>query len=357
LMSPRAFVALKRLDYKHWAMLQYGSSIAGTLITIMLAFAIRNVWALAIGFAAEYAVLCLLSYALFPFRPDIAFQRRSSQELLQFSKGVFGLSFLNLIYVRADVLVLGKLIPPDQLGIYAIAIYLAQAPAVFLLNYQGEILMPVFSHLQREPRATNAVLQHGVSLLLLAGLPLIVFVALSGRTVLSKLYGAQYGPGYWPFLIALVVALINIGNAQLTTTFYAAGKPQLHRVCLFAMALLMVVGIYPAAKFLGTRGAQFTALFAMIIGYGIQLRQARLLTGFRVNVEKSRVIQVLGPALVLGVGCYLRSWIGQLTPGFDLLFGAAAALTALLAASAGLLRPHRNVTTVSTTATEFRESN
>ena len=48
-----------------------------------------------------------------------------------FSKGMVGLSFLNLIFARADIFVLGKLYSPAMLGIYALAVNLIQTPAKF----------------------------------------------------------------------------------------------------------------------------------------------------------------------------------------------------------------------------------
>jgi lipopolysaccharide exporter len=144
-ISPQAFVALKQLNYKRWAVIQYGSSIAGTLLTVGLALLFRSVWGLALGFVAESASRCILSYALCPFRPSFRIQTDAARDLLRFSRGIFGLSFLNFIFSRSDVFVLGKMISSAQLGIYTIGIYLAQVPASFALEWLAQIFMPLFS--------------------------------------------------------------------------------------------------------------------------------------------------------------------------------------------------------------------
>ena len=341
-MSPRAFVALKDMDYKRWAILQYGSSIAGTLITIALALAIHNIWALAIGFASEFFILAVASYFLFPFWPDLYIPRRSARELLQFSKGVFGLSFLNLIYLRADVLVLGRMVPAEHLGVYVIAIYLAQVPAAFILNYQAQILMPAFSQLQSDAARTNSILSRSAGMTGLLAIPVAVFVLLSGRTLLSLLYGNTYTAGFWPFLIAIVIAFVNIANAQITTAVYAAGKPQLHRTCLLAMASLMLALIYPAARYLGTAGAQLAALIAIILGYGIQLQQMRSLTGFRLRLDWSRSRQFVGPLMVFCTAILGRSLVVDWRPATNILLGAGAAAIALASGAAVVVHRNRN---------------
>ena len=157
-MSARGFVALKNMDFKRWTAIQYGSNIGGTLLTIGLTFFLRSVWALAIGFVAEYALLCLFSFVLCPFLPRFSIDSAAAKDLLQFSKGIFGLSFLNLVFARTDVFVLGKLLPASQLGVYTIATYLAQVPAGFALALLGQILMPMYSKIQGENARINRIL-------------------------------------------------------------------------------------------------------------------------------------------------------------------------------------------------------
>src|SRR5205814_4764946 len=96
----------------------------------------------------EYLFLLVLSYLLFPFLPSFLIRKDSLREVLRFSKGMLGLSLLNILYLRADIFVLGKLVSPEELGIYTLAIFLAQVPAAFILNYQSQLLIPVFARLQ-----------------------------------------------------------------------------------------------------------------------------------------------------------------------------------------------------------------
>ena len=55
-----------------------------------------------------------------------------------------------------------------------------------------------------------------------------------------------------PLALASGCALVAFVNNQITTAFYAAGKPDLHRLCVVMMAVVMIVLIYPMAKLLGT---------------------------------------------------------------------------------------------------------
>src|SRR5205814_8116854 len=64
----------------------HGGGICGVLITVLLSLYLRNVWALAIGFAAEAAAACLLSHLLCPFRPRLRIDRSPAGELLRLDR-------------------------------------------------------------------------------------------------------------------------------------------------------------------------------------------------------------------------------------------------------------------------------
>ena len=71
LMSPRAIVAQKEMKFGKVAAIDNGGSICGVLITVILSFYLRDVWALVIGFCSENAIRCILSFIICPFRPRI----------------------------------------------------------------------------------------------------------------------------------------------------------------------------------------------------------------------------------------------------------------------------------------------
>ncbi|MGB9492408.1 MAG: oligosaccharide flippase family protein, partial [Terriglobales bacterium] len=341
-MSPAAFVTLKGMNFKKWAVLQYGSSISGTLLTIGLTFLLRNIWALAIGFAAEYAVLCVASYVLCPFRPKYAISRGAAGDLLRFSKGIFGLSFLNLLFSRTDVFVLGKLTSAEQLGVYTIATNLAQVPASFMMNWLAQILMPMFSHLKEDYGRINDTLAKVTSMIAILFMPAFIFVVLTGRTLLSGLYGGRYAAGFAPFVVAILIAFINVANGQITTVLYAAGKPQLHRLCVAIMAAVMAALIYPAVHYWGTLGAQLAALVAIVIGYAVQMGQIKSLTGFRFSQYGKRFAIGFAVALcVFGLAMVARPSLEFHGPLFSLIYGTSTAALALVVSAFVVFRETR----------------
>lgn len=282
-ISSRAYVAIKEMKFARWAVINHGGGICGVLITIILGVFFRDVWALVIGYCAESAARCILSYLICPYVPPLRWHQESAPELLRFSWGVLGLSFLNLIFLRTDILVLAKLYPSAELGLYALAIYLVQTPTAFIMNLLGQTLLPTFSQIQADNHRINRMLLQITSLILLLGMPGLVFVVFCGSSLLTVVYGDRYAALAAPLIVASCVALINILNGQITMIFYAAGLPQLHRRCVALMAATTLALTYPLGKHLGLAGAQLACLVSVVIGYLFQIARIRQLTGLNLS--------------------------------------------------------------------------
>lgn len=282
-MSAKAYVALKSMNYSRWAGIVHGGGIIGVLTTVLLSFLIRDVWALVLGSCAESVARCVLSYVICPFLPTLHCDRSALKELLNFSRGLFGLSFLNLVFMRTDVFILAKLFPVAEVGLYTMAVYLIQVPAGFIINLVGQIVVPAFSQIQHDPARTNRIVIRTATIVASAALPALIFVCFNGQSLLRLIYGQPYTAAVTPFVVASWVALINVLNAPLTGVFYAAGRPELHRRCVAAMAIGMALLTYPLAKRFGPLGGQLACLMAISVGFGIQLERIRCVTSLNLK--------------------------------------------------------------------------
>jgi O-antigen/teichoic acid export membrane protein len=298
-ISPGTHLAIKQMRFPRWAAINHGGGICGVVITVILALFIRNVWALVIGYCAESAARCVLSYLLCPYLPSLAWDREALGKLLRFSKGMFGLSFLNLIFARADIFVLAKLYSATDLGLYAMAVFLVQTPMSFIMNLLGQTLLPTFSQIQGDTARINRILVNVTSLIVRLGMPALVFVFFCGHSLLTVVYGDRYGAATGALIIASCVALVNLVNGQITSVLYAKGLPQLHRRCVAMMAITIIVLIYPLAKDLGLVGAQVACLISIVVGYLFQVVRIRQLTGL--NLTQYSKSFLFSAAISIGV--------------------------------------------------------
>jgi O-antigen/teichoic acid export membrane protein len=328
-MSPRSTLAQKDMKFARWMVISNGGAICGVILTLVLSFLIRDVWALAIGFGSENLFRCILSYILYPGLPALKWKSHAVRELYGFSKQAFGLSLLNLIFNRTDIFVLGKLYSETQLGFYSMGVALVMTPSSFITNMLGQTLFPAFSKVQGDKARLNRILIEVSSWLILLGLPCVAVICLCGYSLLSIAYGSRYVAAAAPLAIAAAVVFLNILNAAITCVFTAVGRPGLHRRAVAASAIVMVVTIFPACKLLGIAGGQVAALLAIIVSYLIQVFRMRDLTG----LDLPRYGRAFVPATLVTAGILAAGYgvhlLGLATsPVVTITLGAAACMIA-----------------------------
>jgi len=326
-ISTRAYVAMKDMRFSRWAAVNHGGGILGVLTTVVLGFLFRDVWALVIGTCAESAARCVLSFVICPFLPSIKVDRAAFKELVRFSKGLFGLAPLVIIYMRLDIFVLGKLIPTTELGYYSLGISVAQVPAGFITNLLAQIFMPALSHVQDDRARVRRIVLQVTGFMMCLAMPAVVFSYFCGGPLLTLIYGHQYAVAAVPLALASCCALVAFVNNQITTAFYAAGAPQLHRLCVVMMAVVMIVLTYPLAKWLGPTGGQLASLVAITVGFLIQLNRARHLIGIKVSQYGKLFLQGFAVSAAAVATCLLAQTV-LTRPVFTVALGLLGCIVA-----------------------------
>lgn len=269
--SPRLYLLDKEFRFVKALCLMQGSSLFGTVVAIILAFYMRSVWVLVIAQLVQTGVQCLLSHILCPFRPMLKIDREYLKDVLNFGRGMAGLSFLTIISMQTDVFVMGKLLPSKQVGMYALALSLAQQPMLLFARTIGRVLLPAFAEKQNDKKALCSAVVRILKSILLFGVPLSVLAALGAKTILTVIYGAQYSVAAIPFAILCFAMLFYVQAVVLAQVYIGIGVPHLHRRYNILLASLIVCLIYPGIKLFGLAGAAVVLLFSHIIAVLMQV--------------------------------------------------------------------------------------
>lgn len=282
-VSPRAFVALKQMKYGKWVAIQQGAGALGVLATLALALLIGGVWALVLGAVAESVLRVTLSFILCPFRPGFEFDREHWKALLSYARGIFGLPALMLVYSEGSVFALGKMADKHQLGLFAMALALSRIPGL-IGKLLVDLLLPAFAEVQKDTARINRHLLQSTTAIVLVCMPMLAFVALYSRSILTLVYGPQYAEGADALTFLFANEMLMTCNIPLASVYYMCfGQPALLRKFSFLRAVLMVLFIVPAIQYFGLAGAALAPLCAMIISYYFQLRRMKSLTDLDVS--------------------------------------------------------------------------
>jgi len=302
-ISPNTWVALKRMRYRHWAVIMHGGAVVGVVTTLVLVLFIQNVTALVAGFLAETVAILVLSYILCPFRPGIRFDKALALQLLKYAGGMIGFPILSFVFLRADIFVVAKLCPVTMLGLYTMALRLARIPEQASSRLLPQIAMPAFAEMQNDHARLNKVLLRLVAIVLGLGLPAVAFCLLYGRQVLGLVWGEPYAAMGLAFGMATATSILHVIGLSGGQVCFALGRPDLYRLYAAVRAGVLVLIIYPATKRFGPAGAAAAVLSAATVATVFQVGTLSRLTG--VDLRRFLASVLAGASLSLPV---LLAW-------------------------------------------------
>ena len=128
-------------DKEFW--LQLLPRLVGIAVTLSAAWLLRSHWALVLGILANRFGIVLMSHALHPYRPRLSLE--AWRELIGVSCWSWAISLAMVVRDRADSMVVGRLLGPAPLGIYAVGVEVAVLPTTEMVDPICRACMPGFA--------------------------------------------------------------------------------------------------------------------------------------------------------------------------------------------------------------------
>jgi len=243
----------------------------GITTAIVSAFHVQNVWALIIGYVTESSIRCIASQLICPQRLSLNIDSYYFREVLKFSRRIFGLPILMLLYAQADTFVIGRVLSMELLGFYALAKGLSEVPTMLIAKIVNPVLLSATAQLKKNEEDMKNVLISAIEIIMTFGMPVVALMIVLSKNILTVLYGSPFAIVALPFGVLSMNALVLICSSVAMTLFIAMGRPDLQRIAAFVRTALFLVIIYPATVILGLPGAAMATLCTMLCCLSIQL--------------------------------------------------------------------------------------
>lgn len=225
-MGPIMAVRARRVSYI--SVYEFGLLALQIAVTVVAALAIQSYWAIIVGMYVGGAAGVVASYALFPGSARrIAFDRGVSKELWAFSRLVIVSSVITMILGQADKVFIGRALSLDLLGLYMLAVSLANAGQQLITTYVGRVLLPIYAEAARRGRETLATIYYTARWRMTLILGFLLGGGVGGGHLLARiLFDDRYlGSGIFISLLCLnplfqlvtrpaAQALISLGNVR-----------------------------------------------------------------------------------------------------------------------------------------------
>jgi len=317
----------RQLSFEREFQLQLLPRLVGIAVTLGGAWWLHSHWALVLGILANRFGIVLMSYALHPYRPRLSLE--AWRELIGVSCWSWMVSLATVLRDRADSLVVGRMLGPAPLGIYAVGVEVAVLPTTEIVDPICRACMPGFAATLRG--GGNAALADAW----LRVMALMAVLTLPAGTGASLVAGPLVALAFGPAWMEAVPVIITLGLACTVTLFGNVSAALLHaRTALRTIlgitvgaALLRITLLLLLTPWLGLPGA------GLAIGLAVVLEHLALVTAVLrlLNVPARRLLACIHrPALATAVMALLL-WVlglGWAAPPAD----AAAALRILLTA-------------------------
>lgn len=244
----------KNLDYQSLVIPDVVPVTVASVLSIAMAFAGFGVWSLVAKSIVQSLLAMALTHYLLPFRPRFAFDREAAVELLKYGKFVAGTSVMLVALYNLDKFYVSKIGGIAALGVFQLAITIAEMPVKQISFLVGAVMFPAFSKMERTGPALRAVFMKTLKYTASVTLPVSAGLAVFGPPLLARLYGERWqGLGIALQILALYAGLRSLSSI-IYDLFKATGNPRLmQHFSLFKLVMVAALGA-PAIYRFGVPG-------------------------------------------------------------------------------------------------------
>ena len=182
----------RQLRFRAIALRSSLSVVLGGVIGVVLAASGAGVWALVAQACSQALVATIVLWATVGWRPSARRDRAAFRELLGFGSHVLGISFLNFVNRRSGELLIGVVLGPVALGLYAVAQRVLHLLLDLLVSNVQRVALPVFSRVADQPTRLAAAYLRATETTTLAAFPAFALMSLLGQELVPAIFGAQW---------------------------------------------------------------------------------------------------------------------------------------------------------------------
>jgi lipopolysaccharide exporter len=254
----------KELEFNKQFLYEISATFVDLTVAIILAFILRNVWALVWGGLAANFVRLFMSYIIHPYRPRIKLEKEKFQKLFGFGKWVLGSSILAFLITQGDDIFVGKMLGVTVLGLYQMAYLISNLPATEITHVISQVSFPAYSKLQDDlPKLREAYLKI-LQLTALVSIPLAGVIFILAPEFTNIFLGEKWMPMVAAMQALVLWGLIRAIGATTGPIFQGMGRPWIATKLQFVQLSLLAILIYPLSIRWGILGASLAVVFAAL---------------------------------------------------------------------------------------------
>lgn len=276
LSSTSILTAGRHLRRKWYVMVECGSQVTGTVVTVLMTLAMRSVYALAWGWVVTAIVYLCLSFRDPARRPHrFHWDPKIVQSLTSYGRWLWLCGWLTILVQNSDRLALGAMVSASVLGNYVIGKNLAALPMIVFHRLLSGIAQPLFARIRHlEPEQIRRKVRKLRLGTLAALMPVFVLMAVLGQPLVNLLYEGEYSRAGWYCTLCAIGSMFIVAT-DMGDIFAAYGDGRTHFKLTLVRAAGLAIGLV-SGYFLGNlwghtdNGVLLGIVLAPLIHYPVQ---------------------------------------------------------------------------------------
>ncbi|HEY8051231.1 MAG TPA: lipopolysaccharide biosynthesis protein [Steroidobacteraceae bacterium] len=327
----------RNLRFRELALALIAGNLAGSLVTVTLAFLDFGVWALIIGslvisFVTSAVMICYEHGVIWP---DFSQGLTPVRHLVHFSAHVVGSRILWYWSFSLDTIILGRMVTSSAVGSYSVGSSLAAIPGDKAMDALNRVSFPTLSRMRGDPARFNSTAERLLGLLALFGFSIAWGIAAVAPEFVHVVLSDKWRLAVVPLAMVSIAAPIRMLWAFQNTVSVAVGAPAANTKVLTLSGILLPIGVLAGARIDGINGAAISLVVVYPIVFLVSTFLTCRATGGAIRDSLSQLVVPFagGIAMLLAVAG-ARALLSTRLPsiallGTEILIGAAAFLGAV----------------------------
>ena len=301
----------KKIQFKTIALVEIISSLIGLISAIILAVKDFGVYSLVYSTLVKSfltnVIFLILAKKKYPLK--LHFNLKETKPFLKIGGFTMGSTILDFFSRETDILIIGKLLGSENLGIYSLSKQLVLKLFSTITPIVINVLSPILSGIQNDQNRLKNSFLKTIKYLSFINFPIYLVIIITSKEILGIVYGNEYVGahkvlGYLAFFYAITTLSNPVGSLQIAT-----GRTDLGLKWTILRIIISPICIYIGALFdIETVSLVFALLSLSLI---IPLWRIQLKPMIQITL-KDYLMQFIKPLLVFLISLCLLPLLNQI---------------------------------------------
>jgi teichuronic acid exporter len=274
-------LAHRRMEFKRLAMIELVATLVTALTTLFLAWLDLGVWALVLGSLTGTSLRTVLYVALCGIVWP-SFNLRGIGSHVRFGSAITAGRLVWQITYQSDLLIAGRLLSNDIVGLYSVAVHLATLPMTKAMSIVNHVAFPAVARLQDDVPRLRSSLLSSFRMLAFIAIPALWGISAVSLEFVDVVLGPRWSPVVGALQVVSLVAPLRMLAALSSTALAAVGRADLDLINTIVGAIVLPISFYAGAR-VGLDGLALAWLVAMPIVFALNFRRTFSTLGLRLG--------------------------------------------------------------------------